>query len=499
MTNDELTRERVEAAKEHAEKGAQYYNGALNDYKNKFRKEPEMFLEGEYDATFNYIENRIEYYALEMTKSEQKAMVKSMEPLMISSAGTLINLYEQTSFDDVKILIIKKLGSLREESLIEFFDSIVENCSSQKVRKEAVSSIGRLRDFNIAKKYLKNYLQDSNPEIVLQAIRGLIVFKKNKDILKLLMEAYETSENEVVLKTIEQEFSIVEYDFDTKNDHPIVDERLKNRVIHSDVRDTLKVVDNNSIHLTFTSPPYYNARDYSIYKSYSEYLNFLKGVFKEVHRVTKDGRFLIVNTSPIIIPRAGRKYSSTRYPIPYDLHNILTAIGWVFIDDIHWVKPDASVKNRIGGFTQHRKPLMYKPNGITEQLMVYRKKSNRLLDWNIRCYPEKIINESLVDDSYERTNIWEIEPVFDKGHSAVFPYELCDRVVKYYSFKGDLVFDPFAGSGTLGKAAIDNGRSVLLTEISYSYFNRIKENLKSYTELSYHDFDEFVKLYRGDN
>ena len=81
----------------------------------------------------------------------------------------------------------------------------------------------------------------------------------------------------------------------------------------------------------------------------------------------------------------------------------------------------------------------------------------------------------------------------------MFPYELCDRVVKYYSFKGDLVFDPFAGSGTLGKAAIDNGRSVLLTEISYSYFNRIKENLKSYTELSYHDFDEFVKLYRGDN
>jgi len=61
-SNNEPTRERIEAAKEHAEKGAQYYNGALNDYKNKFKKEPEMFLEGEYDATFDYIENRIEYY-----------------------------------------------------------------------------------------------------------------------------------------------------------------------------------------------------------------------------------------------------------------------------------------------------------------------------------------------------------------------------------------------------------------------------------------------------
>jgi hypothetical protein len=48
--NNKLTPERIEAAKEHAEKGAQYYNGALNDYKNKFKKEPEMFLEGEYDG-----------------------------------------------------------------------------------------------------------------------------------------------------------------------------------------------------------------------------------------------------------------------------------------------------------------------------------------------------------------------------------------------------------------------------------------------------------------
>src|SRR5690625_7452543 len=72
--------------------------------------------------------------------------------------------------------------------------------------------------------------------------------------------------------------------------------------------------------------------------------------FKEVHRITKDGRFLIVNSSPVIVPRVGRKYSSKRYPIPYDLHTILDKQGWEFVDDIIWVKPDASVKNRIGGF-----------------------------------------------------------------------------------------------------------------------------------------------------
>ncbi len=68
-----------------------------------------------------------------------------------------------------------------------------------------------------------------------------------------------------------------------------------------EVREVLKYVEDESIHLTFTSPPYYNARDYSIYPSYEAYLNSLAEVFGATHRITKEGRFLIVNTSPIII------------------------------------------------------------------------------------------------------------------------------------------------------------------------------------------------------
>ena len=49
-------------------------------------------------------------------------------------------------------------------------------------------------------------------------------------------------------------------------------------------------------------------------------------------------------------------------------------MGWEYIDDIIWLKPEASVKNRVGGFQQHRKPLGYKPNTVTEMIMVYRKK-----------------------------------------------------------------------------------------------------------------------------
>src|SRR5699024_5710686 len=155
------------------------------------------------------------------------------------------------------------------------------------------------------------------------------------DIKEKLFDIYETNPNEIIKYIISKEFHLELLDFDTKKSHIEVNENYKNKVINGDVLSILKNVDNNSVHLTFTSPPYYNARDYSIYSSYEEYIEFLSQVFEEVHRVTKDGRFLIINTSPVIIPRVGRKYSSKRYPIAFDLHNKLVNNGWEFIDDIY--------------------------------------------------------------------------------------------------------------------------------------------------------------------
>ena len=151
--------------------------------------------------------------------------------------------------------------------------------------------------------------------------------------------------------------------------------------------------------------------------------------------------------------------------------------GWEFIDDIIWQKPEFSVKNRVGGFLQHRKPLGYKPNCTTEYLMVYRKKSRDLIDWNMKQYDLDTINKSKVNGDFESTNVWNLDPTFDKTHSAVFPKSICERVVQYYSFKSDLVFDPFSGSGTFGQVASENNRNFFLTEIDETYFERIKDRL----------------------
>lgn len=386
--------------------------------------------------------------------------------------------------EKVRLHIVKNLGKLKSEKYLTLLFDIAREDSSSIVRREAVSSIGRMRSVK-GKDLLLSCLTDSDPKIVCQAIRGLLIFKGEPEVEERL-KSLRSHENETINKVIEKEFfrsDNAKSNRPPKIPHPDVYSFLQNVVVNGDVRDVLACVPNESIHLTFTSPPYYNARDYSIYPSYEAYLKFLEEVFLATFKATKEGRFLIVNTSPVIVPRISRSHSSKRYPIPFDIHAFLTKMGWEFIDDIIWKKPEYSVKNRIGGFQQHRKPLAYKPNTVTEYLMVYRKPTDRLIDWNIKQYRPEIVELSKVADGFESTNVWEINPRSDKVHSAIFPTELCQRVIDYYSFKGDLIFDPFAGSGTLGRTALSLGRKFFMTEISPKYFQYIqdllgKENLK---------------------
>jgi len=129
----------------------------------------------------------------------------------------------------------------------------------------------------------------------------------------------------------------------------------------------------------------------------------------------------------------------------------------------------------------HRQPLTYKANAITEYVMVYRKQSHRLIDWNLRQYPQTTRDQSRVPDGYEPTNVWELDPAHDRVHSAVFPESLCERVIRYYSMLGDLVLDPFAGSGTLGVAAHKLGRDFLLIDSNEQYVKRMQQRLGIFT------------------
>ncbi len=402
--------------------------------------------------------------------------------------------------ETIRTLSIKNLAKVKNNNILPIFIKHAINDESTEVRREAVSAIGRQRD-TAAIPALINFLNDNDPKVVMQAIRGLLVFSDKPEIKQELKKLI-NHPNELIQEVINKEINGSQYKSKSTQKHDESPNFLKNTVVHWDVLASLKYVPDESIHLTFTSPPYYNARDYSIYQSYEEYLNVLEKIFKEVHRVTKEGRFFVLNTSPVIVPRISRAHSSKRYPIPYDIHPLLIKMWWEFIDDIVWVKPEASVKNRNGGFLQHRKPLGYKPNAITECLMVYRKKTDKLIDRNIQQYSFDKVKRSKVEDKYETTNVWKIDPTFSKIHSAVFPQELCDRVIKYYSFVDDLIFDPFAGSGTLGKSAKRLNRDFFLTEKEDKYIKKMKEDFMSDQNLfgttnkqpKFVDINDFISL-----
>ena len=428
-------------------------------------------------------------------QSSTKNLINTLENLGYLpknfEGGFLFNLLEHKS-PKVRLLAAKNIAKLNQVKSLECLWNAFQKEDDTSARREIVSAIGRLRKPQ-NKPYLFEILLDEDPKVVCQAIRGLLVY--DDDILvERKLKPLLNHPNETVRTVIYKEYFADKTLKESALPHPETYDFLKNVVVNADVLEALNYVPDESVHLTFTSPPYYNARDYSIFPSYDAYLEFLASVFKKTHRITKEGRFLIVNTSPIIIPRVSRAHSSKRYPISFDLHHHLVKMGWEFIDDIIWLKPEYSVKNRVGGFHQHRKPLGYKPNSITEYLMVYRKETTRLLDWNMRSYSQKTIEESKVTGEYETTNVWRIDPKFDKVHSAIFPVELCKRVIQYYSYKDDLVFDPFSGSGTVGRTAKSLERNFFLTEKDKDYFDYMQSKVNKSASLFAENQTKFLTL-----
>jgi len=257
---------------------------------------------------------------------------------------------------------------------------------------------------------------------------------------------------------------------------------LRNTIAQGDSEQVLQELPAESVNLIFTSPPYYNARpEYTDYVTYEEYLLKLRKIIQNAHRVLAEGCFFVMNVSPILIRRANRTEASQRIAVPFDVHRLFIEEGYDFIDDIIWEKPEGAgwATGRGRRFAADRNPLQYKPVPVTEFVLVYRKHTDKLIDWNIRAHPDKeLVKESKIGDDYERTNIWRIKPAHDPRHPAIFPVELAEKVISYYSFKGDVVLDPFAGIGTVGKAAVKLGRRFVLIEENPNYISIIREEAK---------------------
>lgn len=243
-----------------------------------------------------------------------------------------------------------------------------------------------------------------------------------------------------------------------------------NKIYCEDCLDTMARMSNEFVDLTITSPPYYNAKEYTQYESVQDYMNQMREIFHRVYKILKLSRMCVVNISPVLVARESRSKQSYRIPLPFYFVPMMEEIGFEFLEDIIWVKPDGAVLNRNGGFYQHRKPVAYKPNIVTEYILVFKKPATFLIDKVLK-------SDSLVEDGYEKTNVWKINPDTSNEHPAPFPEALVNRVIKYYSYAGDLVYDPMCGSGTVAKMAVLNNRNFIGSEISQEYCDIAEKRL----------------------
>jgi DNA modification methylase len=157
-------------------------------------------------------------------------------------------------------------------------------------------------------------------------------------------------------------------------------------------------------------------------------------------------------------------------------------IGWEFLEDIVWLKPEGAAKNRNGGFYQHRQPVAYKPNVVNEYVFVFKKPSGALIDKIVRSYGSLDAENSKVVGEYERSNVWKINPKTNSKHPAPYPIELTDKLVQYYSFVGDTVIDPFFGSGTTGLSCKKLNRKCIGFEIHSEYIDMFRKSIDKVTQ-----------------
>ncbi|MDF2700799.1 MAG: pvuIIM [Haloplasmataceae bacterium] len=295
----------------------------------------------------------------------------------------------------------------------------------------------------------------------------------------------------------------------SKKKHDYAISNLNNMIIKGRSEIALGQLPEQSIDLIFTSPPYFNARkEYSEFHTYEDYLELMRKVIKQCQRVLIDGKFFVINTSHVLVPRASRSESSTRIAVPFDIHQIFMEEGFEFVDDIIWQKPEGAgwASGRGRRFSADRNPLQYKAVPVTEYVMVYRKKPCILIDHFIRNHPNpEIIEQSKIESDYEKTNIWYISPARDKRHPAIFPLELAEKVIKYYSFKNDVILDPFGGIGTTAKAAHKLNRRFCTIEVNQEYidftlndFNKNASNFLNNFDFEYIDYSNLTEI-QNDN
>jgi len=235
---------------------------------------------------------------------------------------------------------------------------------------------------------------------------------------------------------------------------------------------------DESIHLVVTSPPYWCIKDYGTKEQigrnqpYAEYLDDLRRVLAECHRVLHPGCRAAVNIGDQYL-RAKEHGRYRIQPIPADLIGIGMELGFDFMGSIIWRK--ISTTNPSGGCALMGSIYYPRDGHITyehEYILLFRKQGKPP---TVDPEAKERSRLTLEQRSAWFRGVWDdIAPVRRGEHEAMFPVELPRRLIRMYSCWGETVLDPFVGSGTTCEAAAAEGRSSVGYEVNPEYEELIR-------------------------
>lgn len=301
-------------------------------------------------------------------------------------------------------------------------------------------------------------------------------------------------------------------------------------VINGDCLNVMRDMSATSVDLIVTSPPYFNAREYSHYASVDAYMSIMENIFLEGYRVLKNHRYLVLNVGDVTCQTEKAKWSVRKLPLGAMFTVLMERIGFIFIDDYIWDKGEPQTKRHLGNPPY---PFYQYPVNCYEHILVFAKHEldktkipcpdcNEVLtqsnsctgigvqSWeckNPKC-PTKsehgrgkrfsqrsiMMNNYQTDENYIdkefihrwRRDIVRINPVIKInskgenliGHTAPYPTDIPEMAVRFFSGVTDIVLDPFMGVGTTGIVCRALNRDFIGIELDKKFFEIAKERLE---------------------
>lgn len=243
-------------------------------------------------------------------------------------------------------------------------------------------------------------------------------------------------------------------------------------------------IPDESVHLVVTSPPYWTLKAYpgragqlGLIADYEAFLDQLDEVWKQVFRVLVPGGRMIVVVGDVCLPR--RSYGRhVVFPLHASIQERCRKIGFDNLAPIIWYKIANAQLEVENGSRFLGKP--YEPNGIVKndiEYILFQRKPGGYRQPSLPARVLSLIAEPLQREWFQQISM--LGGASTRQHPAPFPLQLAERMVRMFSFVGDVVLDPFMGTGTTNLAASRWGRHSIGVEIEPAYFRMAQDRLKA--------------------